>query len=266
MKPAALVLVLVALFLASPVLAAEPAAPAPDLEKHSSYALGMKIGSDLKDKEVKLDADSFVKGLKDGLAGNKPALSDEEMQKALMEFGRQMQARQLDKLKAVAEKNLSEGQAFLKANAGKAGVKTTTSGLQYKALTAGKGAMPKAGDTVMVNYRGRLIDGTVFDDSYQRGQPAVFELEGIIKGWQEALQMMKEGDRWEIYIPSELAFGPQGAGPQIGPNAALVFEVELIKVNPQPDKDAAAEKKAEPAKDAKANKNAKDSKEAKPKK
>lgn len=249
MKPAALVLV--AILCAAPALAAESAALS-TLEQKSAYALGMKIGSDLKEKEVKLDSDAFMKGLKDGLGGVKPALSDEDMQQALMEFSRQMQAQQLAKLKAVAEKNLSEGQAFLAANKSKPGVKTTASGLQYKVLAAGKGPMPKAGEAVMVNYRGRLIDGSVFDDSFQRGQPAVFELEGIIKGWQEALQMMKEGDRWEIYIPSELAFGPQGAGPQIGPNAVLVFEVELIKVNPQPEKPAAPAKTAEPAaKDAK---------------
>ncbi|MFZ5586357.1 MAG: FKBP-type peptidyl-prolyl cis-trans isomerase [Thermodesulfobacteriota bacterium] len=249
MKPAALILV--ALIFSAPALAAEPA-PLTTLEQKSAYALGMKIGSDLKEKEVKLDSDAFMKGLKDGLAGAKPALSDEEMQKALTEFGRQMQAQQLAKLKAMAEKNLSEGQAFLAANKAKPGVKTTASGLQYKVVTAGKGVSPKAGETVMVNYRGRLIDGNVFDDSFQRGQPAVFELDGIIKGWQEALQMMKEGDRWEIFIPSDLAFGPQGAGPQIGPNAVLVFEVELIKVNPQPEKDAAPAKPAEPAaKDAK---------------
>ena len=248
------------------LLCAAPAWAAPNdtlttPEQKAVYALGLRVGSDLREKEVKLSPEIFGQGLKDGLEGSQPKLGEEELRQALMEFSRQVQTRQLAKLKEVGEKNLAEGQAFLKANQAKPEVKTTASGLQYKVVTAGKGKTPKTTDTVMVNYRGRLIDGTVFDDSYQRGQPAVFELGGIIRGWQEALQLMKEGDRWEIYIPSELAFGPQGAGPQIGPNSALVFEVELIKVNPEPEKPAEpAAKDAKPANDSKGAKDAKDAK------
>jgi len=215
-------------------------------EHKAAYALGLRVGADLRDKEAAISPEFFSQGFKDGLEGAKPRLSEEEQRQALTEFSRQMQAKQLAKLKELSEKNLAEGQAFLKANQAKPEVKTTASGLQYKVLASGKGKSPKASDTVTVNYRGRLIDGAVFDDSYQRGQPSTFDLSGIIRGWQEALQLMKEGDRWELYIPSDLAFGPQGAGPQIGPNATLVFEVELIKVEPKSDQAPAA-----PAKDAK---------------
>lgn len=239
------VLAIVCLLCAAPAWAA-PNETLTTPEQKAAYALGLRVGSDLRDKEAKVAPEFFAQGFKDGLEGAKPKISDEEQHQALLEFSRQMQARQLAKLKELGEKNLAEGQAFLKANQAKPEVKTTASGLQYKVLASGKGKSPKTTDTVMVNYRGRLIDGTVFDDSYQRGQPATFELGGIIRGWQEALQLMKEGDRWELYIPADLAFGPQGAGPQIGPNATLVFEVELIKINPKPDQAEAA-----PAKDAK---------------
>lgn len=233
------------------LLCAAPAWAAPNdalttPEQKAAYALGLRVGADLREKEAKVAPEFFSQGFKDGLEGAQPKISEDEQRQALLEFSRQMQTKQLAKLKELGEKNLAEGQAFLKTNQAKPEVKTTASGLQYKVLASGKGKSPKTTDTVMVNYRGRLIDGTVFDDSYQRGQPATFELGGIIRGWQEALQLMKEGDRWELYIPADLAFGPQGAGPQIGPNATLIFEVELIKINPKPDKAEAA-----PAKDAK---------------
>ncbi len=241
------VLAIVCLLCAAPAWAA-PNDSLTTPEQKAAYALGLRVGADLREKEAKLSPELFALGFKDGLENAQPKLSPEEQSQALAEFSRQMQTRQLAKLKELGDKNLAEGQAFLKANQAKPEVKTTASGLQYKVLTAGKGKTPKTSDTVTVNYRGRLIDGTVFDDSYQRGQPATFEVGGIIRGWQEALQLMKEGDRWEIFIPSDLAFGPQGAGPQIGPNATLVFEVELVKVEPKTDKsEAAPAKPAKPA-------------------
>lgn len=241
------VLAIVCLLCAAPAWAA-PNDSLTTPEQKAAYALGLRVGADLREKEAKLSPEMFALGFKDGLENAQPKLSAEEQSQALAEFSRQMQARQLAKLKELSDKNLAEGQAFLKANQAKPGVKTTASGLQYKVLTAGKGKTPKTSDTVTVNYRGRLIDGTVFDDSYQRGQPSSFDLSGIIRGWQEALQLMKEGDRWEIYLPADLAFGPQGAGPQIGPNATLVFEVELVKVEPKIDQsEAAPAKSAKPA-------------------
>lgn len=241
------VLAIVCLLCAAPAWAA-PNDSLTTPEQKAAYALGLRVGADLREKEAKLSPEMFALGFKDGLENAQPKLSTEEQSQALAEFSRQMQARQLAKLKELSDKNLAEGQAFLKANQAKPGVKTTASGLQYKVLTAGKGKTPKTSDTVTVNYRGRLIDGTVFDDSYQRGQPSSFDLSGIIRGWQEALQLMKEGDRWEIYLPADLAFGPQGAGPQIGPNATLVFEVELVKVEPKIDQsEAAPAKSAKPA-------------------
>ncbi|MFH1034902.1 MAG: FKBP-type peptidyl-prolyl cis-trans isomerase [Pseudomonadota bacterium] len=241
-----MLLVLALGLIASPSWAAAPQTP----EQKISYTLGFRVGSDIKAKDVKIDADSFSQGFKDAQGGATPQIGEEEMQQTLQNLTRDLQAKEMAKIKALADKNQAEGKKFLEENKAKEGVKTLASGLQYKVLASGKGKTPKLTDTVTVNYQGRLTDGTVFDDSQQRGEPATFPLEGIIKGWQEALQLMKEGDKWEIYVPSELAFGPQGAGGPIGPNAVLIFNLELVKVAPAAAK-AKPEAKDKPAAKAK---------------
>jgi FKBP-type peptidyl-prolyl cis-trans isomerase FklB len=208
---------------ALPGVAADPVELKSDPEKNG-YSLGYDIGRSLKRKLVEVDTAAAAQGLKDALDGAAPALPEQEIQQRF-EGLRQESARR------IPEKNLKDGEAFLARNKGEKGVKTTASGLQYKVITTGKGNKPKAEDTVSVNYRGTLIDGTEFDSSYKRGQPATFPVKGVIPGWTEALQMMKEGSKWMLYIPSNLAYGERGAGPTIGPNSALVFEVELLSIN-----------------------------------
>lgn len=206
-----------------------------------SYSIGMNAGRSMKDslktQSVDVDQAVLLKGLDDGIRDAKPQMTEDEMktvlealQKKLMAKQQEQAAKQQEQAKAVAEKNKKEGEAFLAANKKKEGVITMPSGLQYKVLTAGKGKSPKATDTVTVNYRGTLIDGTEFDSSYKRGQPATFPLNQVIKGWTEAVQLMKEGAKWELYIPSDLAYGERGAGANIGGNATLIFEVELLSI------------------------------------
>jgi len=214
----AIVLVAVSL----PGLAAEKAELKTDQEKNG-YSVGYDIGRSVKTQLGDVDTDAMTRGLKDAIGGVAPALSDQEMQQRFLTMRQEAAAK-------VAEKNKKDGEAFLAKNKGAKGVKTTASGLQYKVVTAGKGPQPKPGDTVTVNYRGTLIDGTEFDSSYKRGQPATFPLQGVIPGWTEALQLMKEGSKWMLYIPANLAYGERSAGPQIGPNSTLIFEVELLSI------------------------------------
>jgi len=195
-----------------------------------SYIIGVDIGGNLKSRAIDIDLDLFLKGLKDGLAGNKPLLSDTEIHETMNTFKEEMAKKQEEAMKKAAEKNKKEGDAFLAENKKKEGVVTLPSGLQYKIITEGTGKTPKATDTVTVNYRGSLVDGTEFDSSYKRGQPATFPVNGVIKGWTEALQLMKEGAKWQLFIPSDLAYGEK-APPQIGPNATLIFDVELMSVS-----------------------------------
>ena len=206
-----------------PGVAADPVELKTDTEKNG-YSLGYDIGRSLKRKLVEVDAGAAGQGMKDALGGAAPALSEQEIQQ-------RFDALRQESARRIPEKNLKDGEAFLARNKGGKGVKTTASGLQYKVITAGKGKQPKAEDTVTVNYRGTLIDGTEFDSSYTRGQPATFPVKGVIPGWTEALQLMKEGSKWMLYIPSNLAYAERGAGPMIGPNSALVFEVELLSIN-----------------------------------
>jgi FKBP-type peptidyl-prolyl cis-trans isomerase FklB len=173
-------------------------------------------------------------GLKDALSGKQPALSEKEMQETMEAWSKQME----DKQKAVGEKNVADGVKFLAENKSKSGVKTTASGLQYKVIKEGSGAQPKVTDTVTVHYRGTLINGTEFDSSYKRGQPASFPVNGVIKGWTEALQLMKAGSKYQLFIPSSLAYGERAAGADIAPNSTLIFEVELLDVK-QPGGSAA---------------------------
>ncbi|HLP17884.1 MAG TPA: FKBP-type peptidyl-prolyl cis-trans isomerase [Bacteroidota bacterium] len=198
------------------------------------YDLGSKIGADIKKQELDFAVDAFIRGIREAISGTKAALPDSEMTSAMMAFQQSMMEKQQKAQKAVAEKNLAEGNAFLAANAKKDSVKVLPSGLQYKVLAEGAGAQPAANDTVVTHYRGTLLDGKVFDESYARGEPITFPVSGVIKGWTEALQLMKVGSKWELYIPAALAYGERGAGQMIGPNSTLIFTVELLEVKKGP--------------------------------
>ncbi|MGZ3524516.1 MAG: FKBP-type peptidyl-prolyl cis-trans isomerase N-terminal domain-containing protein [Thermodesulfobacteriota bacterium] len=191
-----------------------------------SYIVGMDIGNNLKKQSIGVNPKVLAKGIEDALAGAKPLLTEQEIQETMMAFQKEMLAKQAE----VAKKNKTEGEAFLAENKKKEGVKALPSGLQYKVIKAGTGKKPKSSDTVTVNYRGTLIDGTEFDSSYKRGQPATFQVSGVIPGWTEALQLMEEGAKWQLFIPSNLAYGERGAGGVIGPNATLLFEIELVSI------------------------------------
>lgn len=196
-----------------------------------SYAIGMDMANSLKHNKIDVNPDVLGAAIKDVLTGKKSVLSDDEAKAALMNLQKEMQEKQQVEMKAVGDKNAKEGAAFLTENKKKEGVKTTASGLQYQVMTEGKGKSPKETDMVTVQYKGTLLDGTEFDSSYMRGQPASFPVNGVIKGWTEALQLMKEGAKWKLFIPSNLAYGENGTqGGPIGPNATLIFEVELVSV------------------------------------
>ncbi len=195
-----------------------------------SYAIGVDIGSSFRRQSIDIDPDILLKGLKDAFSGAKLLMTDEEVIAVKTAFRQEMMKKQEEEKKVVSEKNMKEGQAFLEENKKKEGVKTLPSGLQYRVLTEGTGKSPEANDTVTVHYKGTLVDGTEFDSSYKRGQPASFQVNGVIAGWTEALQLMKEGAKWQLFIPPGLAYGDKGAGNVIGPNATLIFEVELISV------------------------------------
>lgn len=197
----------------------------------ASYSIGLNIGNSFKSQSIDINPDALLKGIKDALSGSKPLLTEKEMQETMTAFQKEMSAKQAERTKSLAEKNKKEGEAFLAENKKKEGIKTTASGLQYKIITQGTGEKPKTTDTVTVNYRGTLIDGTEFDNSYKRGEPATFPLSGIIPGWVEALQLMPIGSKWQLFLPSHLAYGEHGSGREIGPNAVLIFEVELIAIN-----------------------------------
>jgi FKBP-type peptidyl-prolyl cis-trans isomerase len=196
----------------------------------SSYAVGMDIANSLSQVKDDLDHAALLQGLSDALAGRDLLLTDEEAQQVMQEFSQNMQARQAADRSAASTRNQEEGHTFLAENKEREGVITTESGLQYRVLREGTGPSPKATDRVTVNYSGKLLDGTEFDSSYKRGQPASFAVNAVIKGWAEALQLMKVGGKYELFIPSDLAYGERGAGQSIGPNATLIFEVELLKI------------------------------------
>jgi FKBP-type peptidyl-prolyl cis-trans isomerase FklB len=209
------------------------AADAPELKgdkEKLSYSIGMDIGANLKRGSVEVDPDMLAKGLKDSYGGGKTLLTEEEARQAIMAFQKIMTEKKAETMRKLGEKNKAEGEKFLAENAKKEGVKTLPSGLQYKEIAPGTGKSPKTTDMVTTHYKGTLIDGTEFDSSYKRGQPATFQVSGVIPGWTEALQMMKEGARWQLFVPSNLAYGEQGSGREIGPNATLIFEVELVSV------------------------------------
>jgi FKBP-type peptidyl-prolyl cis-trans isomerase FklB len=217
--------------LAATVLA-EDRAMLKDTKDKVSYSIGLDIGMTFKKQKMDLNSDALVAGVKDGLSGVQPRLTEDEVRQVMTTFSKEMTEKTAMANKEAAEKNTTEGEKFLTENKNKPGVKTTASGLQYKMLKDGSGAPPKETDTVVVNYRGTLIDGTEFDSSYKRGEPATFPVNRVIKGWTEALQLMKPGSKYQIFIPANLAYGERGAGGDIGPNATLTFEVELLNVKP----------------------------------
>lgn len=195
-----------------------------------SYAIGMNIATNMKAQGLDVDADQLAAGLKAVLKGEETQLTREEMGEVLTAFQQEMQMKQMAEAAAAAAKAEKAGKEFLAANSKKEGVVTLESGLQYKVLTEGTGATPKEDSKVKVHYKGTLIDGKVFDSSYDRGEPVEFPVNRVIKGWTEALQLMKVGDKWQLVIPADLAYGEQGAPPTIPPNAVLVFDVELLEV------------------------------------
>lgn len=192
-----------------------------------SYIIGRDMATNLKKQGIDIEAASFTQGLNDVLEGKPSSLSQAEVQQAMTQLQQEMSQKQ----GASSTENQKAGEAFLAENKNKEGVETLPSGLQYQILKEGTGKSPSASDQVTTHYHGTLIDGTVFDSSYERGQPATFPVNGVIAGWTEALQKMKEGAKWRLFIPSDLAYGSQGAGDVIGPNSTLIFDVELISVN-----------------------------------
>ena len=230
--------------LATPVFA-ENRPTLKDTKDKVSYSIGLDIGTTFKKQKMEINTDVMAAGVKDGLSGANPLLTPEEVRTVMTEFSKDMRERAATANKEAAEKNTKEGEKFLAENKAKPGVKTTASGLQYMVEKEGSGAAPKETDTVVVNYRGTLIDGTEFDSSYKRGEPTTFPVNRVIKGWTEALQLMKPGAKYKLFIPSNLAYGPGGAGGDIGPNSTLIFEVELLSV--KPPEAAAASPAASPA-------------------
>ena len=204
----------VMLFVGTQVFAAEDTILKTDKDK-ISYSLGVNVGTSFKQESVDINTDIFEKGFRDAFSGSKRLLTDDEMRSVVLAVQKEVMAKQTERMKTLSEKNKKEGEAFLAENKPKEGVKTLPSGLQYKVIEDGTGKMPKPTDTVTTNYRGTLIDGTEFDSSYKRGQPATFPVNGVIPGWTEALQLMKTGSKWQLFIPSNLAYGrggPQRSG------------------------------------------------------
>jgi FKBP-type peptidyl-prolyl cis-trans isomerase len=201
----------------------------------ASYAIGVNIGKGLHRDSVDVDTAILMRGLRDALSGGKTQMTDDEVKAAMVALQADLRKKAEAKMAIEGEANKKAGDAFLAANKAKEGVTALPDGLQYKILQAGTGPKPTAADTVVCNYKGTLLDGTEFDSSYKRGQPATFPVGQVIKGWTEVLQLMPVGSKWEVFIPSDLAYGPQGPrqGGPIGPNATLVFEIELMSIQPK---------------------------------
>jgi FKBP-type peptidyl-prolyl cis-trans isomerase len=199
-------------------------------DQKASYGIGHQMGEQIQSAESRLDLDAFMAGVRDGLAGRDLAVPEEEIQAALTALGEAIQEEEMRRYTDEADANAQAGAAFLSENRTKEGVQVTESGVQYLVLREGDGPTPEASDRVSLHYRGTLIDGTQFDSSYDRGEPAVFGVGGVISGFAEALQLMNVGSHYRVFIPSELAYGPQGSGRVIGPNATLIFEIELLEI------------------------------------
>ncbi len=212
-------------------LASAQESPSLKTEKDKlNYGLGVGVARNFLRQGVVVDPELVIAGMRDTLSGKKLLMTEEELQTIMSAFQKDLVQKQTEAAKAQAEKNKKEGEPFLAENGKKQGVVTLPSGLQYKVLKEGDGKKPTIEDTVVCNYRGTLIDGTEFDSSYKCNQPATFALKSVIKGWSEALQLMPAGSKWQLFVPSSLAYGEASAGPQIGANATLIFEVELLAV------------------------------------
>jgi FKBP-type peptidyl-prolyl cis-trans isomerase FklB len=220
-----------------PAKTEEAPSPFKSQKEKVSYAIGMSIGKSLKEAEVEVDAPTLAKALNEALTGAKSMMTQEEADRTMMAMQQEMMDKQMKKMQETAEKNKKEGEAFLEENKKKEGVKVTGSGLQYKVVKEGQGKSPAETDTVTVHYVGTLIGGKEFDSSMKRGEPATFQVNQVIKGWAEALPLMKVGSEWELIIPSNLAYGERGAGSDIGPNSVLVFKVQLLDVKEAPKTD-----------------------------
>ena len=222
-------------------VSAEEKSTLKDSKDKVSYSIGLDIGSTLKKQNIDVNSDALVAGLKDALTGAKPQLTEEQIKETMTTFSNELKNKQQAATQEAAQKNTVEGEKFLAENKTKPGVKATASGLQYKVMKEGSGPSPKETDTVVTNYRGTLINGTEFDSSYKRNEPVTFPVNGVIKGWTEALQLMKKGAKYQLFVPAGLAYGPRGAGQEIGPNATLIFEVELVDIKPPPSASATPE-------------------------
>ena len=210
--------------------------PLKNLKERFSYALGLQIGNDIAQMKDKLDGGSFMRGIQDRIAGKEPLLNPAEIVTVKETFQKNMHEEMMKENQALSAKNKSAADAFLATNKTRKEVKTTASGLQYEILTPGNGPQPKASDKVKVHYQGTLLDGTVFDSSYERKEPVSFVLNQVIAGWTEGLQQMSVGAKYRLFIPADLAYGQRGAPPKIGGDAALIFEVELLEIVKTTDK------------------------------
>lgn len=224
-----LVLFVITVFFTSNLLAAEKKLLNTKTDR-VSYSIGLSIGSNFKQQSIDISMDPLMAGIKDALLNRKPMLTQQEIQMTMEAFRKEMTAKMKKKKESEAGLNLVQGKQFLEKNGKKEGIITTASGLQYEIIKKGSGVKPKLTDTVVCHYTGTLLDGKVFDSSYKRNAPASFPVNGVIKGWTEALQLMNTGAKWKLYIPSNLAYGDRGAGSAIGPGATLIFEIELLEV------------------------------------
>jgi FKBP-type peptidyl-prolyl cis-trans isomerase FklB len=206
------------------------ATPLTTQKQKASYSIGLDIGDNFRKQELDVDAVALAKGIQDALSGSKRLMSEKESGECLALFRQEMMGKQEGKMRILGEKNKLEGEKFLAANKTQVGVVVLPSGLQYRELVAGTGVLPKASDTVITHYRGTLLDGSEFDSSYKRGEPARFAVTQVIRGWTEALQLMKVGAKWQLFVPSNLAYGERSPGPEIGPSSTLIFEIELIGI------------------------------------
>ena len=232
------VIVIAALFVATTAFAQEKGQLKDERDK-VSYSIGVDIGSTFKKQNMDINPEALLMGLRDATTGKTPQMTADEMRTTMTNYSNTMREKAAATAKEAGAKNATEGEKFLAENKSKEGVKTTESGLQYKVVKEGTGPQPKATDTVEVHYRGTLIDGTEFDSSYERGEPATFPVNRVIPGWTEALQMMKVGSKYQLVIPAKLAYGERGAGQEIGPNSTLLFDVELLGIK-NPEQAAAA--------------------------
>ena len=200
-----------------------------------SYSIGLDIGKTFKKQNMEINTDILMAGMRDAMSDAKPLLTDDQVKETMTAYSNTMREKQAAQAKEASAKNLAAGEKFLAENKTKEGVKTTASGLQYKVLKEGSGDSPKETDTVVTQYKGTLINGTEFDSSYKRNEPATFPVNRVIKGWTEGLQMMKPGSKYQFFVPAALGYGERGAGQDIGPNETLIFEVELVSVKaPEP--------------------------------